>query len=183
LKLRKPNEVNPPNERIKKILAVINENPGLGFRQLARSAKLSHFSLSYYIKKMEKEKLIKIYRESKHVGFYSHDMPDSDVFVINLLNKKTIRKILLQLIESPQSLSSLSNKLRKNPATISQGLQRIIKNEFAVKKIYDKGTTFEIKNKDRIVRTFKKYSISKTLCIPLILSISLFLYDLGEFML
>ena len=58
-------------DRSQKLQELIDDNPGIQFREIMRSSGLKNGVLSHYLKKLEDGGLVKVMRGPRQVRFYS----------------------------------------------------------------------------------------------------------------
>ena len=86
-------------DRSQKLQELIDDNPGIQFREIMRSSGLKNGVLSHYLKKLEDNGLVKVMRGPRQVRFYSPNITEEESIVIKALRKETPRDLLLALIK------------------------------------------------------------------------------------
>jgi predicted transcriptional regulator len=147
------------NNRTDTVLAGIKNSPGIRHLELVRTTGIPNSTISYYIKKLEKNKQISVQKSSKSCRFFVPELSEIQRRVIVMLRYKNTRIILLALKKNEMPFSSLVKQLEKHPSTISINLKKLVNSDLVEKIGRDK---FAIKNKDDIKRTINKFE-SKTL--------------------
>jgi len=69
-------------DRTQKLQTLIDDNPGIRFREIMRSSGLKNGVLSYYLKKLESTGVVKVVRGPRQVRFYSPDITEEESIVI-----------------------------------------------------------------------------------------------------
>ena len=130
-------------ERDVKIKQIIEQNPGIQFREIMRSSGLKNGVLSHYLGKLEKHGIIKVIRGPRQARFFPPHISEDESTVIKALRKQTPRDLLLALIkEDGLDFSQLVKEVKKSPSTVSLYLSQIVKDELvevrfvALKKRY-----------------------------------------------
>ncbi|MGB0856047.1 MAG: winged helix-turn-helix transcriptional regulator [Nitrosopumilus sp.] len=131
-------------ERDMQIKQIIEQNPGIQFREIMRSSGLKNGVLSHYLGKLEKHGIIKAIRGPRQARFFLPHISEDESTVIKALRKQTPRDLLLALIKEEDGLdfSQLVKEVKKSPSTVSLYLSQIIDDELvevrfvALKKRY-----------------------------------------------
>ena len=130
-------------ERDVKIKQIIEQNPGIQFREIMRSSGLKNGVLSHYLGKLEKHGIIKVIRGPRQARFFPPHISEDESTVIKALRKQTPRDLLLALIkEDGLDFSQLVKEVKKSSSTVSLYLSQIVKDELvevrfvALKKRY-----------------------------------------------
>ena len=114
-------------DRSQKLQELIDDNPGIQFREIMRSSGLKNGVLSHYLKKLEDGGVIKVMRGPRQVRFYSPNITEEESIVIKALRKETPRDLLLTLIKDDGlEFSQLVSEVKKSPSTVSLYLSQIV---------------------------------------------------------
>lgn len=114
-------------DRSQKLQELIDDNPGIQFREIMRSSGLKNGVLSHYLKKLEDGGVIKVMRGPRQVRFYSPSITEEESIVIKALRKETPRDLLLTLIKDDGlEFSQLVSEVKKSPSTVSLYLSQIV---------------------------------------------------------
>ena len=85
-------------DRDSQIQKIIEQTPGIQFREIMRSSGLKNGVLSHYLGKLEKSGVIKVIRGPRQSRFYPPQITEEESIVIKALRKQTPRDLLLALI-------------------------------------------------------------------------------------
>ena len=108
-------------DRSQKLQELIDDNPGIQFREIMRSSGLKNGVLSHYLKKLEDGGVIKVMRGPRQVRFYSPSITEEESIVIKALRKETPRDLLLTLIKDDGlEFSQLVSEVKKSPSTLKR---------------------------------------------------------------
>ena len=114
-------------ERDEQIQQIIEQNPGIQFREIMRSSGLKNGVLSHYLGKLEKNGIIKVIRGPRQSRFYPPQITEDESLAIKALRKQTPRDLLLALIEEDGlEFSQLVKEVKKSPSTVSLYLSQIV---------------------------------------------------------
>jgi len=122
-------------ETRKKIYNLIKNSPGLHFRELQRRLDMGYGALQYHLDFLKRYKLV----EEEKVGEYSRYFPSDFKSIIErefmaLLRQKSVRHILLYLLENPGAQNKdIATGTKLSASTVSWHIERLIK-AGAVKK-------------------------------------------------
>jgi len=127
------------NPRVNKLLAIISENPGIRYIDLARSSGLGHGVLSHYLSRMEKYVMIRVRQNNQRRFFFPLDSPPENDMLLFFLRKETHRMILLFLLEKQSAkFGEIVDKVKKSPSTVSLALTQLIQLKIISKSGIDK---------------------------------------------
>ncbi len=117
---------------------IIEQNPGIQFREIMRSSGLKNGVLSHYLGKLEKSGIVKVIREPRQARFYPPKITEDESIEIKALRKQTPRDLLLALIENDGlEFSQLVKAVKKSPSTVSLYLSQIVEDELVEIKIVE----------------------------------------------
>ena len=141
-----------------KLQQIIEENPGIQFREIMRSSGLKNGVLSHYLGKLEKNGIIKVVRGPRQVRFYSPQITEDESIVIKALRKQTPRDLLLALIENDGlEFSQLVTAVKKSPSTVSLYLSQIVDDDLVEIKFVQLKKRYYIKARDLIDKLVEDY--------------------------
>lgn len=141
-----------------KLQQIIEENPGIQFREIMRSSGLKNGVLSHYLGKLEKNGIIKVIRGPRQVRFYSPQITEDESVVIKALRKQTPRDLLLALIENDGlEFSQLVTAVKKSPSTVSLYLSQIVDDDLVEIKLVQLKKRYYIKARDLVDKLVEDY--------------------------
>ena len=153
-------------DRTQKLQTLIDDNPGIRFREIMRSSGLKNGVLSYYLKKLESTGVVKVVRSPRQVRFYSPDITEEESIVITALRKQTPRALLLALIkEDGLEFSQLVKEVKKSPSTVSLYLSQIVADGLVEIKVVELKKRYHIKVRelvDKLVEEHRPGSLEKS---------------------
>jgi predicted transcriptional regulator len=145
-------------DRDSQIQQIIEDNPGIQFREIMRSSGLKNGVLSHYLGKLEKSGIVKVIRGPRQVRFYPPKITEDESIVIKALRKQTPRDLLLALIENDGlEFSQLVKAVKKSPSTVSLYLSQIVEDELVEIKIVELKKRYHIKARDLIDKLIEDY--------------------------
>ena len=134
--------------RDSQIQQIIEQNPGIQFREIMRASGLKNGVVSHYLRKLEKNGVINANRGHRQSRFYPLHITEEEAIVIKALRKQTPRDLLLALImQDGLEFSQLVREVKKSPSTVSLYLSQLVKDGL----IITKGTP--LKKKYHIIAT------------------------------
>jgi predicted transcriptional regulator len=149
-----------------KLQQIIEENPGIQFREIMRSSGLKNGVLSHYLGKLEKTGIIKVIRGPRQSRFYSPSITETESIVIKALRKQTPRDLLLALIENDGlDFSQLIKAVKKSPSTVSLYLSQIVDDGLVEIKLVQLKKRYYIKAResiDKLVEDYRPSSLDKS---------------------
>ena len=152
-------------DRTQKLQTLIDDNPGIRFREIMRSSGLKNGVLSYYLKKLEDNGVVKVVRGPRQVRFYSPSITEEESIVITALRKETPRALLLALIkEDGLEFSQLVKEVKKSPSTVSLYLSQIVADGLVEIKFVELKKRYHIKVReimDKLIEEHRPGSLDK----------------------
>jgi len=137
---------------------IIEDNPGIQFREIMRSSGLKNGVLSHYLGKLEKTGTIKAIRGSRQVRFYSPQITEDESIIIKALRKQTPHDLLLALIENDGlEFSQLVAAVKKSPSTVSLYLSQLVDDGLVEIKFVQLKKRYYIKARDLIDKLVEDY--------------------------
>ena len=147
--------------RDSQLLQIIEENPGIQFREIMRSSGLKNGVLSHYLTKLEKNGVIKAVRGPRQSRFYSPQITEEESIVIKALRRQTPRDLLLALIQDDGlEFSELVGKVKKSPSTVSLYLSQIIDDGLVEIKLVNLKKRYHIKARDLVDKLIEDHRTS-----------------------
>ena len=154
------NRINSIQE---KIIQLVNEMPGIRYRELLRITGVSNGVLSYHLNLLDNLGKVQVHRVNNRVTrYFPHDVSTLESNVIGLLRPTTTRKIILYILGfGPCGFNDIVIHTKKVPSTVSWHLSRLRDaNIIKVRKQNDLNY-YEIKiNKLTLQNLLNKYNSS-----------------------
>jgi predicted transcriptional regulator len=148
-------------ERRSKALEFILKSPGIRYRQLLRLTGLSHGSLSFVLKKLEKSSGIIVNRTSNNrvTSYYPKNIRTTELHIISNIRNNTEKRIVQFLLEQGQSTSNdIVNYTDRAPSTISWHLNKLENAELIISNNhYGRPRPYKIRNKKSVAKIISKY--------------------------
>ena len=137
---------------------IIENNPGIQFREIMRNSGLKNGVLSHYLGKLEKNGLVKVMRGPRQTRFYPPKITEDESIVIKALRKQTPRDLLLALVENDGlEFSELVKKVGKSPSTVSLYLSQIVQDGLVEIKLEKLKKRYYIKARGLIDQLIEDY--------------------------
>ncbi len=138
-------------DRDSQIQKIIEQTPGIQFREIMRSSGLKNGVLSHYLGKLEKSGVIKVIRGPRQSRFYPPQITETESIIIKALRKQTPRDLLLALIiEDELEFSQLVKAVKKSPSTVSLYLSQLVEDGLVGTKFVSLKKRYHIKARDLI---------------------------------
>ena len=145
-------------DRTQKLQELIDDNPGIQFREIMRSSGLKNGVLSHYLKKLEDNGLVKVMRGPRQVRFYSPNITEEESIVIKALRKETPRNLLLALIkEDGLEFTELVQEVNKSPSTVSLYLSQLVADGLVETKMVDLKKRYHIKVRELVDKLVEEH--------------------------
>jgi predicted transcriptional regulator len=145
-------------DRNSQLRELIEQNPGIQFREIMRSSGLKNGVLSHYLGKLEKNGIIKVTRGPRQTRFYPPRITEDQSIVIKALRKQTPRDLLLALVKQDGlEFGELVKEVGKSPSTVSLYLAQIVKDGLVEIKLENLKKRYYIKARDLIDQLIEDY--------------------------
>lgn len=144
-------------DRDSQIVDVIENNPGIKFREIMRETGMKNGVLSYHARKLEKNGVVKVERGPRQTRFYPLGITNEESVLIKNLRQETPRQILLSLLENELTFNKIVEKVKKSPSTVSIYLGQLVDDNIIEIKIIELKKIFDIKDKEIVQRAINKY--------------------------
>ena len=145
-------------DRNLKLQQIIEQNPGIQFREIMRSSGLKNGVLSHYLGKLEKNGIIKVDRGPRQTRFYPPKIMEDEFKVIKSLRRQTPRDLLLALVkEDGLEFNQLVTEVGKSPSTVSLYLSQIVNDDLVEIKLDNLKKRYYIKARDLIDKLIEDY--------------------------
>ena len=145
-------------DRDSQLQQIIDQNPGIQFREIMRSSGLKNGVLSHYLGKLEKNGIIKVVRGPRQARFYPPRITEDESIVIKALRKETPRDLLLALVkEDGLEFSQLVKEVGKSPSTVSLYLSQIVEDGLVETRHVNLKKRYHIKARDLIDKLIEDY--------------------------
>lgn len=137
---------------------IIDQNPGIQFREIMRFSGLKNGILSHYLGKLEKHGIIKVVRGPRQSRFYPPRISEDESKTIKALRRQTPRDLLLSLMKQDGlEFNELVNKVRKSPSTVSLYLSQLVQDEQVEVRLENLRKRYYIKTRKVIDQLIEDY--------------------------
>ena len=151
--------------RDSQIQQIIDQNPGIQFREIMRSSGLKNGVVSHYLRKLEKSGVINVNRGPRQSRFYPLHITQEEAIVIKALRNQTPRDLLLALImQDGLEFSQLVNEVKKSPSTVSLYLSQLVREGLVITKGISLKKKYHIKATeivDKFIEDYRPTTIEK----------------------
>ena len=151
--------------RDSQIQQIIEQNPGIQFREIMRSSGLKNGVVSHYLRKLEKSGVINVNRGPRQSRFYPLHITQEEAIVIKALRNQTPRDLLLALImQDGLEFSQLVNEVKNSPSTVSLYLSQLVKDGLIITKGISLKKKYHIKATeivDKFIEDYRPTTIEK----------------------
>ncbi len=145
-------------DRNSQLQKIIEQNPGIQFREIMRFSGLKNGVLSHYLSKLEKNGIIKVQRGPRQTRFYPPKITEAESTVIKALSRQTTRDLLLTLVKNDGlEFSQLANEVTKSPSAVSLYLSQIVNDGLVEIKLENLKKRYYIKARDLIDQLIEDY--------------------------
>jgi len=145
---------------------IIEQNPGIQFREIMRTSGLKNGVLSHYLGKLEKSGIIKVERGQRQTRFFPPKITEDESKVIKALRRQTPRDLLLALVRKDGlEFSELVSEVGKSPSTVSLYLSQIVDDGLVAIKLENLKKRYYIQARelmDKLIEDYKPSLLEKS---------------------
>lgn len=145
--------------RLKSILRIIENNPGIKFREIMRSTGMKNGVLSHYLHKIEKDGIILVNRQPRQTRYYPLELSYMESKIIEFLRRETPRKIIHALMLNREGLEfgQIIDCIAKSPSTTSLYLSQLVEQNIVKITLNNKKKRYYIEKIELVDRLIEKY--------------------------
>lgn len=125
-------------ESRRKIYNLVKQFSGCNFHDLERKSSIPTSTLQYHLHYLAKYGLITMQKDGNKIRYFAHYVPAKDKTLLTLLRQKTIRHILLFILNHKECRQQdIIHFLGLSPSTVSWHLSRLVEHrvlEVIIKK-------------------------------------------------
>ena len=144
------------------ILKVIDNSPGIRYRELARQTGFSNGVLTYHLNLLEQFGYVNKFKHNNITRYYSRSIPNSDLRIISHLRVHSERNIILFLLNRDFcTFSEIVEYLGKAPSTTSWHLKRLCEDGILIVH-HGEYNLYRINDKKLVNQMLQKYKESFT---------------------
>lgn len=145
--------------RGKKLVEIIEKNPGVNFREIMRIAGLKNGVLSHHLNKLEKSGSVQVQRDTGLTRYYSLDISEEQSKIISSLRRDTQRRIIHALMVNKEGLefSEIVQEVRKAPSTISLYLSQLLEEKTVKILLEERKRKYRIANRELVDSLIEEY--------------------------
>jgi len=144
------------------LFSLISSSPGLHFREIQRRTQIATGQITYHLNYLQKVGLIKIEEDGEYLRYYAHiQITDAEKKVLELVRQKSIRHILLYLLETNNcNHEHLVKSLDIAPSTISWHLNKLIDAGIVNKEVEGRKSFYSLNDPELVKKVLIKYKES-----------------------
>ncbi|MBN1941635.1 MAG: winged helix-turn-helix transcriptional regulator [Candidatus Diapherotrites archaeon] len=143
-----------------RIYNLIDQNPGLHFREIQRRTNLAVGSLQYHLDYLVKKHLIKIEKRGKFTRYYAVmglQLGEAQT-TMSLLRQESLRKIVIFLLTKKRvNNTRISKALALSPSTVSWHLDKLVDSGVVEKKRRGRKIFYKLTNPDEAANLLRIY--------------------------
>jgi len=139
------------------LLALIEKEPGVRYRELLRLTGLANGVLTYHLATLEKPSMIRVDRKSRTTRYYPLSVPEDESRILGFIRHEPVREIVSLLFENDmRTFSEIVDYVGKAPSTVSSHLKRL-KEADIVRVRYGEYQLYSLTNRELVANTISKY--------------------------
>ncbi len=149
------------NTTRRQIYETVNRQPGLHLREIERRTGIPLSTLNYHLDFLVRYKLLERETGSHYTRFYAKDIDEDEKKLLTVLRQKTLRNILLELINRERmSYQELLEHLQIPASTLSFYMNKLLEADTVSLNRIGRENFYTIKNENRVARTLIVYKSS-----------------------
>jgi predicted transcriptional regulator len=147
------------NKRGNTLVDVIENNPGIQFREIMRTTGMKNGVLSHHLGKLEKSGIVQVQRGVRQTRYYSLDVTEDQSKVIVALRRDTQRKIIHTLMVNKEGLEFMEivSNVSKAPSTVSLYLSQLIDDDIVQLYLEERKRKYRIKDRQSVDKLIEDY--------------------------
>jgi predicted transcriptional regulator len=139
----------------------IEDTPGIRYRELLRLTGLVNGVLTHHLTALEKENVIKVYREPRLTRYYPVSISDKESAILKFVRHEPVREILLFILENEMcTFNEIVDHTGKAPSTVSSHLKRLREAGIVSVRYGEHYQLYCILQEGLVAEVFSKYTIS-----------------------
>lgn len=140
------------------LVRIIQNNPGIKFREIMRSTGMKNGVLSHYLGKLEKAGSVQVQRAPRQARFYPLHITEQESKIIKALRRQTPRDIIVALIlDDNLEFNEIVKKVQKSQSTVSLYLSQLVKDDIVKIQFIDTKKRYQINDKITIDKLIEDY--------------------------
>lgn len=142
------------------LLAYIEGNPGIRYRELLRLTGLVNGVLTYHLTALEKANVIKIERQPRVTRYYPISITEEDSNILKYMRHEPARQVLLFILDHDRcTFNEIVAHSGKAPSTVSSHLKRL-KDGGIVSVRFGEYQLYNVNEKSTVYEVLAKYQAS-----------------------
>lgn len=154
---------NEKSDKKRLILKIIDQLPGIRYRELLRLTSLNNGTLSHHLSILERHSSIKVSRpqNSNITRYYPASISADETIILGFLKIKTTKEIIAKLLEKKScTFNELVDHINRAPSTTSWNLKRLLDSDVIVRKRGADYSEYSLKDPDEIRKLLDKVDLS-----------------------
>ena len=141
------------------LYSLISACPGLHFREIQRRTEVATGQLTYHLDYLAKAGLLRTSSDGEYLRYYAYpEISDEERRVLELVHHKSIRHILLHLLENDVCINEqLTGHLHLSPSTVSWHIKRLVDENIVEKKTSGRESLYSVNDPELIKKVLIKY--------------------------
>jgi predicted transcriptional regulator len=134
------------------LIEVIENNPGIQFREIMRTTGMKNGVLSHHLGKLEKRGIVQVQRGTRQTRYYPLDVTANQSKVIVALRRDTQRKIIHTLMVNKEGLEFMEivSNVSKAPSTVSLYLSQLLDDDIVQIFLEERKRKYQIKDRESV---------------------------------
>lgn len=147
------------NKRDDTLVEIIENNPGIQFREIMRTTGMKNGVLSHYLGKLEKLGSVQVERLPRQTRYYPLDVSESQSKIIRALRRDTQRRIIHSLMVNKDGLEFMEivSIVSKAPSTVSLYLSQLLDDNIVQIFLEERKRKYRIIDRELVDQLIEEY--------------------------
>ena len=142
----------------RRIYYMIQESPGLHFRELQRTLDMPIGQLEHHLRFLEKQDMVKAKEDRYYLRYFPSKMDTRETRILASLRQEKPRRIVVYLLEHPRtSHKELVEHLDVRPSTMSFYLKDLVEKGVLGKEKQGRENLYWIEDEKRVIELLLSY--------------------------
>lgn len=147
----------------KDIYAVVEQNPGLHFREIQRRLSIATGALQYHLDYLSRKHYVKTERQGKFLRYYSTRTPSlgPQQTLMSALRQESLRKIILFLLSKRfATVPRIAREVNLSQSTVLWHLKKLLDDRLVERKTHNRQSVYLIVDKKTTAEFVKNHRAS-----------------------
>jgi predicted transcriptional regulator len=142
------------------LLARIEQNPGIRYRELLRLTGLANGVLTYHLAALEKSGAVKVGRQVRITRYYPVSISETESVILRHVRHNPVRQMVVFILDNDMcTFNEIVEHVGKAPSTVSLHLKRL-KEDGIISVRYGEYQLYRLADREQVAEVLSKYRAS-----------------------